>query len=177
MCTKHEPSATSWTLTGEFHRQRQHLDHTPPLRSGTRFSTTHSLRQPQRTPQWPSRTTIIIVSSPRANRPSSRTHTLSNNVTTSALRPRPHRAKPSNTETAGEARIEQILRGLQTQQTPTLGLMEHRGLRVHPLQRHPPRHGHAHLARQERRPRLLDRRADAVDAALGQRAREQVLGA
>lgn len=58
----------------------------------------------------------------------------------------------------------------------SMGQLEPGCLHLHPLLRHSPKYGRPHQSCQVRRPRFLDRRANAEHSQLGQRAREQVLG-
>lgn len=58
----------------------------------------------------------------------------------------------------------------------TVGELESRRLRLHPVLWHPPWNGHSHQPRQICRPGLLDRRAAPEHPQLGKCACEQVLG-
>lgn len=103
-------------------------------------------------------------------------HRIHNVPPTASSRSRPSGTESGNTQTTRKVRIKQELRRLQAKQTPTMGELEPGHLHLHPVLGHPPWHGNTCLAGQIRRPRLLDRRADAEHDQMGQCESEQVLG-
>lgn len=149
---KHEPSATVWgRASGSF--QPQNLDRTDPL-DISRAPTFDCPSEDQSLRRSSISKYANKISITRQRLAKTRTQhkiedTPTHHVSKNARGPGPLRAEPHDAQTAREARIEQVLRRLQSQQASALGLMEPGHLRVHPLQRHSPRLGHAYLPRQE----------------------------